>query len=109
MGQAIAKGLVRAESISADRILAFDINEANSNKVTDMGGVAVDSAAALARRSQLILLAPKPQDMGAALDSIAGHAPSDVLFISIAAGVSISFIQGKLGQDAHVARVILRV
>lgn len=106
MGQAIAKGLVRAESISADRILAFDINATNSNKATEMGGVAVDSAAALAQRSQLILLATKPQDMGAALDSIAGHAPADVLFISIAAGVSISFIQGKLGQDAHVARVM---
>lgn len=106
MGQAIAKGLVQAESIAADHILVFDLNATVAAKAEAIGAVAVDSAAALAERSQILLLAPKPQDMAAALESIAGHLAPETLLISIAAGVSIAFIQSALGAGSRVARVM---
>ncbi|MDK1021429.1 MAG: NAD(P)-binding domain-containing protein, partial [Candidatus Hydrogenedentes bacterium] len=106
MGRAIAKGLVQAGAIPADRLLAFDVKPESAKRVEEIGGVALESAAALAERSQTLLLAPKPQDMEVALDSIAAHLGAESLVISIAAGISISYIQGVLGSERHVARVM---
>ncbi len=106
MGKAIAKGLIQAGAIPAGQLLAFDVKTENAKQVEEIGGVAAESAAALAEGSQTLLLATKPQDMAAALHSIARHLGPDSLVISIAAGISISYIQDVLGSDRHVARVM---
>lgn len=106
MGRAIANGLVQAGAIPADHLLAYDVKPGSAKQVEGIGGVAVESAAALAEESQTLLLAPKPQDMEAVLESIAGHLAAESLVISIAAGISISYIQGVLGSDCRVVRVM---
>lgn len=104
MGQAIANGLVAADTLPPSQILAYDIDPDRAANAP--GGSAADSPADLAEKSDAIVLAPKPQDMQSALDSIASHIRKDTLIISIAAGISIAFIQAALGQDTHVARVM---
>ena len=106
MGKAIASGLVKAGAVSADQLLAFDLRAETAISIEEIGATAVDSAAELAERSRILLLAPKPQDMEGALDSIAGHLADESFVISIAAGVSIAYIQAALGEDCHVARVM---
>ena len=106
MGTAIAKGLVKSATIPASQLYAFDVKTESAKGIEQIGGTQVESAADLARRSQTLILAPKPQDMEVALNSVAGQLDDNALVISIAAGVSISFIQGVLGEDRHVARVM---
>lgn len=106
MGTAIARGLVKSGAIPADRLFAFDLKTESAKRVEEIGGTAVGSAADLARRSQTLLLAPKPQDMEVALNSVSGHLDEGALVISIAAGVSISFIEGVLGKKRRVVRVM---
>lgn len=104
MGQAIAKGLVATDTLSPSQILAYDVDPDRMANAADIS--AATTPADLAEKSDTIVLAPKPQDMQSALDSIASHIRKDTLIISIAAGISIAFIQAALGQDSHVARVM---
>lgn len=106
MGTAIANGLVKSGAIPADRLYAFDVKKESAKSIEQIGGTSVDSAADLARRCQTLILAPKPQDMEVALHSVAGQLDEKALVISIAAGVSISFIQGVLGKESRIARVM---
>ncbi len=106
MGKAIANGLVKTGAVSAEQLLAFDLRAEAAKAIEELGGTAAGTAAELAERSQTLLLAPKPQDMEGALQSIAGHLADASLVISIAAGVSIAHIQRLLGADRRVARVM---
>lgn len=106
MGQAIATGLVQACAVSADRIVAFDVDSSKAACAAALGGKAASSPGELASQSDTLILAPKPQDMEAALDSIGSELSPGTLLISIAAGISIGFIQGKVGAEHRVARVM---
>ncbi len=106
MGQAIARGLVRAKAISPAQVLAFDMDPAKAGVAASIGGRAAGTAAELARESQTLLLAPKPQDMRGGLLSLEGGLRGDALVISIAAGVSIRFIQDVLGAQTRVIRAM---
>lgn len=106
MGQAIAGGLVRAGAVTGSQIVAFDVDAAKAALAASWGGRAATSAAELAAASDIFLLAPKPQDMRAALQSITGGLRREALVISIAAGVSVGFIQDTLGAEARVVRAM---
>ncbi len=106
MGEAIARGLVRARAIEGRQVLAYDVDPAKARRAAAMGGAAADSAADFARGSDTLLLAPKPQDMRAALHSIRGSLRPQTLVVSIAAGISIGFIQRELGVATRVVRAM---
>jgi pyrroline-5-carboxylate reductase len=106
MGQAIARGLVKADLIAPANIALFDVDADKARSFADAGFTIADSADALVRQSDAVLLAPKPQDMAAALESMRAGWQKEVLVISIAAGISTEFIQKRLGPDARVARVM---
>jgi pyrroline-5-carboxylate reductase len=106
MGQAIANGLIRVDIVSPEHIAAYDMDAEKLNSLKALGGTAADSMEDLARRSQVLVLATKPQDMDAALDSLRSGDSTVSLYISIAAGLSIAYFQEHLGADAHIVRVM---
>ena len=106
MGQAIAGGLIRAGAVAPSQVLAFDVDASKADAARKLGGSAALSADELAKESQTLLLAPKPQDMRGALESLKGGLRRNALVISIAAGVSIRFIQDVLGPQTRVIRAM---
>jgi len=106
MGEAIARGLVRARAVEGRQILAYDVDSEKANKAAIIGGAAARASEDLARGSDTLLLAPKPQDMRAALQSIEPGLRPQTLVISIAAGISIGFIQRELGAQTRVVRAM---
>jgi pyrroline-5-carboxylate reductase len=106
MGEAIARGLVRAGAIEGRQILAYDVDPAKARRISALGGLAASSAADLARGADTLLLAPKPQDMRTALQSLRGGLRPQTLVISIAAGISTGFIQETLGPRTRVVRAM---
>lgn len=54
----------------------------------------------------IVLLAVKPQMMGAALPTIAAMGNGDTLFISVAAGTPISTFESALGADSPIIRAM---
>lgn len=85
------------------------VNEANAERVRYLESKYKTSAADLKDlvvKSDIIILAVKPQDISAVLDQLAGHDLKKKLVVSIAAGITVSFIAQRLIQKARVIRTM---
>lgn len=106
MGRAILEGLLEAGTLAPNNVAVFDV-DAEKRKAAEALGVKVaDSPAHLAELSDALLIAVKPQSMEEALAQLKpGLFPSS-LVISIAAGISIAYLQERLGRDIRAVRVM---
>jgi pyrroline-5-carboxylate reductase len=77
-----------------------------ASQLRDSYGIEVVSAAEAAARAGTLVITVKPQDMAALLDQIAPKVPADSLVISVAAGITTSFIERRLSGDVPVVRVM---
>ena len=106
MGSAIARGLINTNTIEANRIAAYDADMSKRPAIEALGAMWAESPAALAGMSRAIMLAVKPQTMAEALDQLKPGFSPGTLVISIAAGISIGWLQERLGAAARVIRVM---
>lgn len=108
MGAALVRGLVKSEKAMPDMISVFDVDTARVESLAkELGIKRVDAMEdAVSPETRAVILAVKPQIMGDVLDSIADSVHSELVLISIAAGISTNFILGRLGGPARVIRVM---
>jgi pyrroline-5-carboxylate reductase len=98
MAEAIARGVLRANRLKPDQIIAADVAPARRQLFAEQLKIkAVEDNAEVARQSRVILLSVKPQQSQAALAGIGAVLSPDALVISIMAGVSTRFIETALG------------
>ena len=98
MAEAIARGLLAKKVVSPDRMVAADPVAARRELFARQLGIkAVEANADAVRGARTVILATKPQTMAEALSGIEAVLAADALVISIAAGISTSFIEGALG------------
>ncbi len=106
MGSAILRGLIAAGAMRAENAYVYDVIPTKCMEAEGMGVKTVSTPEELARACDTLILAVKPQNMGEALDQLRPGIGSKTLAISIAAGISIGFIQERLGADTRVIRVM---
>jgi pyrroline-5-carboxylate reductase len=107
MGEALIKGLLGANLVPAGSIHATDVRLDRLKQLDRQYGIQVSSDnAELVRRSDIVILAVKPQIMDAVLKEIAPALTRKKLLISVAAGVSTSKIRAVLHKDARLIRVM---
>ena len=107
MASALVRGMIRAGVASPDRIMAADPLESCREELARETGIeATASNRAVVERSDVVVLAVKPQSMSEALEELKPAAATRHLIVSIAAGVSIETIGGVLGGDRRVVRVM---
>ncbi len=107
MGSAIIKGLLQAGLVDRSRLAASDPVEALGKALVEETGVRfVQDNVGLVAESDVVVLAVKPQVMDGVLQEVAAAGPGDTLFVSIAAGVPLSRIEGLLPEGARVVRVM---
>jgi len=96
MGEAIIKSILRKRLAAKADISVCDVIPRRRDYFKSKYGLkAVSDNAAVARAADVIILAVKPQDMVATMEGIAGSLKSQ-LVISIAAGVTLDTLCGKL-------------
>ena len=105
MATAIIKGLI-AQNGSADFIGVFDLSEDRRTAMREMGVNVFSSSPEVVRLSDIIVLAVKPQNYAEVLEEIRSEAGTDKTFVSIAAGISIAYVQNALGCACPVVRVM---
>lgn len=105
MATAIIKGLI-AQNGNADFINVFDVNEAQLNTMTAFGAHTCASGEDVVKNSDIIVLAVKPQNYAEVLEGLKPSAGENKTFVSIAAGISISYVQNGLGCKCPVMRVM---
>jgi pyrroline-5-carboxylate reductase len=107
MGSIIAQGLIAHKIIPAKDIVITDIDAARLEflrssmklKISQNNEKAVKGA-------DIIILAVKPQNMAATLTEISSAIDTSKIVISIAAGITTTFIEKSLTKGARVVRVM---
>jgi len=105
MGEALISGLLRAGR-SPSGLLAVVRRPERADALRESYGIAVVGAAEAAKSADTLVITVKPQDMTALLDEIAPHVPADRLVVSVAAGITTSKIERRLGAEVPVVRVM---
>ncbi|MDA0633198.1 pyrroline-5-carboxylate reductase [Nonomuraea sp. MCN248] len=105
MGEALLSGLLRAGFKPGD-VLATVRRPDRARALAESYGVRAVSNAEAAKSADTLILAVKPQDMGALLAEIAPHLPPGRLVITAAAGITTAFVEQRLGAETAVVRVM---
>ena len=106
MGEALASGLLRAGVVAPEGIVAAARRPERASQLRDAYGIETMSAAKAADQAQTLIIAVKPQDMGALLDEITSVVSADKLVISVAAGITTAFIGSRLAAEVPIVRVM---
>ncbi|HEX3000049.1 MAG TPA: pyrroline-5-carboxylate reductase [Armatimonadota bacterium] len=107
MGEALLRGILKAELVKPAEIAASDVNTARLEELSrELGIVAAADNAAAVSGAETILLAVKPQVLPGVLAGLAPHVTPDQLVLSIAAGVPLATLQDGLGAGVPVIRIM---
>lgn len=105
MATAIINGLL-AQDFPSDSINVFDISEDRLTAMSSLGVHTLSSETDVVSSSDIIVLAVKPQVYAVVLETIKPAVTEAKTFVSIAAGISIGYVQTALGCQCPVVRVM---
>lgn len=108
MGGAILRGYAPEAAEKGDKLFVYNRTEA-VRKVLEQEFEAVtacSSAEELVKNSDVLILGIKPGGFAEMLPQIAEWCTKDKLVVSMAAGISIEFIEKHLGSDQPVVRIM---
>jgi pyrroline-5-carboxylate reductase len=105
MGEALLSGMVRAGRPASDLVVTTH-GEVRAGVLRDRYGVETSDNKTAVKSAGTIVIAVKPQDMGALLDEISSLLSVDQLVVSVAAGITTSFIERRVPVDVPVIRVM---
>src|SRR5437868_8334456 len=106
MGEALVKGLLASKAAQASQIRVSARRPERVRELTAQYGVSGGSNADVARQSDVVVLAVKPQILDQVLRQLTGELTRDKLIISVAAGVPIAAIERRLHPPMRVVRAM---
>jgi pyrroline-5-carboxylate reductase len=107
MATAILQGMYKSGLFSNDQLYGYDsIPEKTTAMQGAVGLLPVLSPEAVTRAADVILLAVKPQTLAAVLPLIKPHVSGNKLVITIAAGKTLDYYAGFLGNEVPIVRLM---
>ncbi|MFH2059305.1 MAG: pyrroline-5-carboxylate reductase [Pseudomonadota bacterium] len=107
MAEALVSGLVLSKAAKPENILCSDISEDMLKNVSDKYKVKTTTDnCEVARQSEIVIFATKPQILGSVLKETASVLDTSKLIISIAAGVPLAAIASGLNKELRLIRVM---
>jgi len=107
MASAIIKGVLNSKFLEQSQVIASEISEEfAAAKKADLGINVVTDNKIIAKNSDVIFLATKPNFIKDVINEIKEELTSDKLIVSIAAGVSTKKIEEVIGKEIAVIRVM---
>lgn len=105
MGETLLSGLLRAGRPAAD-VLVGEKRLERAAELAERYGVTVLSNVEAAERADTVLLVVKPQDIPDLLAELAPRLSPGKLVVSLAAGVTIEFLESRLPSGVAVVRAM---
>lgn len=106
MATAIINGIIRADEAMAASITVFDVMAEKLEVFAQRGVNTAASASEVVSRSDITVLAVKPQNYAEVLESIKTAVDKSKVIVTIAAGISTDYIASALGCDCPMVRVM---
>lgn len=107
MGEALVKGILKANLSSADKIIVGDtLRERVLLLERETGIKTTQDNKDVVRDADLIILAVKPNTVGDVLKELKGYITGKHLIVSIAAGIPLAFIESSLKPGCRAIRVM---
>jgi pyrroline-5-carboxylate reductase len=107
MGSALLTGVLRQGLFAPDQVIINDLDANRSAQVAKGAKVrAASSNLDVVENADVLLLAVKPKDVGSVLGEIGQRLSARQLLLSIAAGINLAFIEGRVSSGVPVIRVM---
>ncbi len=107
MGSALIRGVICAGLFSSQEILGSDKDVTKLKALSQETGIrACEGNKEVVEGARVVIIAVKPQDIRAVLVEVKEVVKEDQVFISIAAGIPLGFIQQILGQKVPLIRAM---
>ncbi|HHY47335.1 MAG TPA: pyrroline-5-carboxylate reductase [Firmicutes bacterium] len=107
LAETLISGMIASGAVGASQVLVSDVSESRRSLIKDrLGAGATEDNREVVRSSDVVFLTLKPQVMPDALRGIAPVATGDKVFITPAAGVPLSFVEGILPAGVPVVRIM---
>ncbi len=107
MAEALITGIINAKLVEKKQLLVADPDQKRRDLLEGLGIQVFEQAEAMVPDCDIIVLAVKPQVMGLVLENIQPHLNDNHLLISIAAGVSLTYIENHIGDsNCRIIRVM---
>lgn len=107
MAAALIKGLLHGQVMPAERITASDVKAERLEQLHAAHGIRTTTDNhALLRESDVLVLSVKPQVIDKVLTEIGAEVRPDQLVISVAAGVPVEALEGRLPAGSRVVRAM---
>ena len=106
MGEALVKGLIASKAAAPAQIRVSARRRERVEELEKLYRVRGGSNGEVARESDVVVLAVKPQILDQVLRDIAGELSRDKLIVSVAAGVPIAAIERRLRPPVRIVRAM---
>lgn len=107
MAGALVRGLLASGHVTADRIRASDVLEEKRRALAEAHGiVTTDDNAEVARSSDLLVIAVKPQIIAQVAATFADALAPETLVVSVAAGVPLGALATLLPRSRRIVRAM---
>lgn len=104
MGGALVGGAIRAEAISAAEVIGYDPFPGARDSFSSLTGAPTTDSLADLADCDAFLLATKPQQAADALAALRQSGAADAMLISIAAGLTISWLENNGPDGSRIIR-----
>lgn len=106
MAQAMTKGFIATGAVQAGNITASDMDTRMLDFIKQLGVNVTQSNKEVVQKSDVIVIAVKPNIVSPVLKEVSPVVSKDKLFVSIAAGITIAAIERDLPAGTRVIRVM---
>jgi len=106
MGGALIEGILRKRLIFPRNLWICDKFVEKLTSWKKKGANISTEVDSVAKNTDVMFIAVKPQDISKVLENLKGKIRAGHLIVSIAAGITISFIVEKLGKEISVVRIM---
>lgn len=107
MAKAMIGGIIHSGQLKGSDIIVSDLNE-TALKVAheELGVNKTNDSVEVAKNSDIVVVAVKPNIYGIVLEQIKEVITPSTIIVTIAAGISIKFVEGILGDDKKIIRTM---
>lgn len=107
MGGAILSGLLDSNAVeSSDVMICGRDFEKTKNTAASLNVEAVESQSALVEKSDVFFLGVEPKNFKDIMKKVSDGYSNDKLCVSMAAGITIEWLEENLGKDAKILRIM---